>query len=252
MQIKLFGHSLFAFRTAKQDSMYGLLTNPESEERKSKYLPDFYKSGNGNFVDVIDYVSFEAVKKVETKPEDTRPEVTPKGLFLLKTLNNDEFRLNVEPEYVEQQILDFKDKLGMIKTEEYDMRRGVEELTSIVMRLENRRKYSDVDEFFSQYPYTTTSKVEAVINAHKNLQLGQIAQFIADMPKEAVEAMKAYNKNTDKVCGKQAVFYIIADKKDFKKVSSRKDPILLAQSPFGHFWQIIGAWDEEMMFLEEL
>jgi uncharacterized lipoprotein len=72
------------------------------------------------------------------------------------------------------------------------------------------------------------------------------------MPKEAVEVMKAYNAATGELCGKQAVFYIIADKKDFKKSDQRRDPILLAQSPFGHVWQILGAWDKEMIFVEEL
>jgi hypothetical protein len=75
-----------------------------------------------------------------------------------------------------------------------------------------------------------------------------IAQFIAEMPKEAVEVMKQYNKATGELCD----FYNIADKKDFKKSDQRCDPILLAQSPFGHVWQILGAWDEEMMFVEEL
>jgi len=64
--------------------------------------------------------------------------------------------------------------------------------------------------------------------------------------------MKNYNKATDKLCGKQAVFYIIANKKDFEKTDKRRDPILLAQSPFGHFWQILGAWDEECLIIEEL
>ena len=72
------------------------------------------------------------------------------------------------------------------------------------------------------------------------------------MPKEAVAAMKEYNKGCDKLCGKQAVFYIIADKKDFEKTNKRRDPILLAQSPFVNRWQILGAWDKEMLFLEEL
>ena len=64
--------------------------------------------------------------------------------------------------------------------------------------------------------------------------------------------MKQYNKHTDELCSKQAVFYIIADKKDFERTSQRRDPILLAQSPFGHFWQILGAWDKEMILIEEL
>lgn len=150
------------------------------------------------------------------------------------------------------QLADFKDKLGLIKSEEYDMRRGVDEIASIITRLENRKKYAEVKEQYEEFPYTTTSKINALVKEQKHLKLGQVAQFLADMPKEATEAMKRYNKATNQLCGKQAVFYIIANKKDFEKTETRRDPILLAQSPFGHFWQILGAWDEEMLFLEEL
>lgn len=50
--------------------------------------------------------------------------------------------LNTDPKYVDQQISDFTDKLGLIKSEEYDMRRGVNEISSIVTRLDNRKKYT--------------------------------------------------------------------------------------------------------------
>jgi hypothetical protein len=68
-----------------------------------------------------------------------------------------------------------------------------------------------------------------VLKDNDHLQLGQVAQFIADMPKEAVEIMKAYEKETLALCEKKPVFYIIADKNDFKKSESRRDPILLAR-----------------------
>ena len=32
----------------------------------------------------------------------------------------------------------------------------------------------------------------------------------------------------------------------------QRDPILLVQSPFGFYWQILGAWDKEMLILSEL
>ena len=38
----------------------------------------------------------------------------------------------------------------------------------------------------------------------------------------------------------------------FRKAYEKRDPILLAQSPFGFYWQILGAWDKEMLLLGEL
>lgn len=262
MEIKLFGKSLFKFN--KQDS-YLLPANNMIKE--SKYLIDF-QEGIGNFFDdstigwniqstpvMTISEKIEKAKKnkeIKEKEEPKKKEITPKGVFELKLLNDESFKLNTNPEYVEDQLATFKDKLSLIKAEEYDMARGTKEIASMISRMENRKKYKDFQTFFEEYPYTTSAKVEALVKEHPHLKLGQVAQFLADLPKDAVDAMKAYNKNTDKLCGKQAVFYIIADQKDFKKSNSRRDPILLAQSPFGHFWQIIGAWDDEVLFLPEL
>jgi hypothetical protein len=124
----------------------------------------------------------------------------------------------------------------------------MESPTSIVqgeiVRMENRKKYSSVKDFFEEYPYTNSSRIAELVKKHDHLKLGKVEQFLADMPKEAVKAMKDYTAKTKELCGKKAIFYIIANKEDFKKTEKRKDPILLAQSPFGHFWQILGAWDE--------
>ena len=256
MEIKLFGKSLFEVKKSLGELLYGQGQNAVKE---SKYLPDFYTAfNNGNtlygYTSISDITNSSVVTKIvegtETKP---KPEpLTPKTVYDLKMLHDQTFQLNVDPVYIDQQLADFKDKLGLIKSEEYDMARGVQEISSIIVRLENRKKYGEVKDFFEEYPYTSSSKIDEVVKAHDYLKIGQIAQFLADMPKEAVEAMKQYNEHTDAICGKQAVFYIIADKKDFEKTTKRRDPILLAQSPFGHFWNIIGAWDKEMLLLENL
>ena len=264
MEIKVFGKSLFEFRTKKSDMLW-LAAN--SANTTSKYLPDFFKSrGSDNFIAIQELsntflntpqtisgtVGSVTAKKPEPKKEDSSKHLTPKEVHELKMLHDDSFKLNVDPAYVDEQLVGFKDKLGLIKAEEYDMRNGAGEIGSIITRLENRKKYPEFKEFFDDFAYTTTTKIDALVKAHDYLQIGQVAQFLADMPNEAVKTMKDYDWNTDRLCGKKAVFYIIADKKDFKQTNSRRDPILLAQSPFGHFWQILGAWDKEMMFLEDL
>lgn len=268
MEIKLFGKSLFSAKKAKAEALWAEATSPKV--RESKFLPDFHSKrgglGGSNWAEsyvVIESSTGGAVAVPQSKMpkgkggakidgRKVQIQLTPKGVYEGKFLNDDTFKLNTNEKYVDEQLADFKEKLALIKSEEYDMANGVDEISSIIQRLENRKKYPEVREFFEQFPYTTSSKIAQITKTHDNLQLGQIAQFVADMPKEAVDLMKQYNENTAKVCGKQAVFYIIADKKDFKKSDQRRDPILLAQSPFGHVWQIIGAWDKEMMFLEEL
>jgi len=97
------------------------------------------------------------------------------------------------------------------------MSRGTREIASILIRLENRKKYSQFKGFFEDYAYTTTKKISKFIKKHSYLKMGQVEQFLADMPKEAVKEMKEYEKNTKKLCDKKPVFYIVANKKDFEK-----------------------------------
>ena len=259
MELKLFGKSLFKFE--KKDSY---LLPAMNTIKESKYLIDF-QEGIGNFFEswggaimempngtITTATSAGKVKKVKEVKVEVKEKLTPKGVFDLQLLHDKTFQLKTDPEYIDEQLTLFKDKLSLIKAEEYDMARGTKEIASIISRLENRKKYPDFKSFFDEYPYTSSGRIEALVKEHDYLKLGQVAQFLADMPKDAIQAMKDYNKNIDKMCGKQAVFYIIADKKDFEKSNTRRDPILLAQSPFGHFWQILGAWDKEMMFLGEL
>lgn len=263
MDIKIFGKSLFSARTRGE----ALFTHSLNVARESKYLPDFNKGVTGNnFLEsyaVVQTSEGSAVampnsrllKKVKVvKPDKRKMDIrlTPKGVYELKLLHDESFKLNTDPAYVDKQISDFKDKLGLIKAEEYDMRNGVEEIASIILRMENRKKYPEVSTFFEEYPYTTTAKINTVLKSNDYLKLGQVAQFVAELPTEAIETMKKYEEETVKLCAKKPVFYIVANKEDFKKTDKKRDPILLAQSPFGHFWQILGAWDKEMMLLENL
>lgn len=253
MEFRLFGKSLFEITKSKGDRYYSL---GQEAAKVSKFLPDFHDgfrdSSLSGFISVED-ARITVNKKLDEKPaKHHKIELTPKAVHELKMLNDQAFKLNTDPSYIEEQLSTFKDKLALITSEEYDMRRGVIEIGSIIQRMENRKVYPENKEFFEQFPYTTTAKIVDLFTKHDYLKLGQVAQFLADMPKEASDVMKEYNKNTDKICKKQAVFYILANKKDFEKTNKRRAPILFAQSPFGHIWQILGAWDEEMLLVDQL
>lgn len=266
MKIKAFGKTLFEYEKGSSQALYN--TALDGLE-KSEFLIDFYRDTGSDF-NPSDWgavsetiLSTNAVstgsailmpadaKKTEKKPE-SKAEVTPKGVYQMKTLNDDGFIMKADPKYVDEQLLTFKEKLTMIKTKNFDMNRGTVEIGSIISRLENRKKYKVHEKFYSEFPYTSSAKIADLIKNEAHLKVGEISQFIADLPKEAVDVMKRYTDETKILCSKKPVFYIIANKKDFQKTQSRRDPILLAQSPFGHFWQILGAWDEEMLLLEDL
>jgi len=254
MELKLFGKNIFEFKKNDFIEISG-----RRQLKESKFLPDFYNfSGISQMNPNVTYafneadlvVNAEAIIKNKNKRD--KNSITPKGVYEAKLLHNESFELKTDPEYLEEKLKEFKDKLNMVKGEDFDMTRGVTEISSLIARLENRKNYGEFESYYSHFPYTGSIKIGTVIKENPNLQIGQVAQFVADMPKEATDTMKEYTEQTEKLCGKKPVFYIIADKKDFRKSENRRDPILLAQSPFGHFWQILGAWDKEMQLLEDL
>lgn len=125
------------------------------------------------------------------------------------------------------------------------------DLSGVIQRLENRKKYPEFREFYEQYQNTTRQSVDALLEKH-GLELHTADLFIPDFPEEAVIAMQDYMNKTLELCGVKPVFYVIAPPDLFKKVYEKRGPILLAQSPFGMYWQILGAWDDEMLILGEL
>ncbi len=98
----------------------------------------------------------------------------------------------------------------------------------------------------------TAEQIAEVLENNSHLESRGAGSFVPDFPSEAIKAMKEYTDMCVSLCNKKPIFYVIADGKDFQTVNKRRDPILLAQSPFGHFWQILGAWDKEMVFLGDL
>lgn len=266
MKLSFFGKEIFDFSKSKSIADR-LFTDSQSHLQESKVLPDFFsRFGSSNELafssldEITEDLELKALnpkgkKKKATKKKEKKKH-TPKEVYELKLLRDESFKINMGEKYVDEQIEEFKEKLSLINDAEYDMNNGVKEVSSILIRMENRKKYAedkDAKDTFELYPYTSTIKINDVLVKHSHLKMGQIAQFIADLPKDATKAMRNYNKAVKTLCGKKAVFYIIADQKDFEKTLNRRDPILLVQSPFGHFWQILGAWGEEdMKLLAEL
>jgi hypothetical protein len=254
MKLKLFGKEVFGFE-GKNGEMMAL--DALSTIQKLDHLPDFKTLGGNqdpwatqSIMEVPTAYTTTAVKEPQKK-EKEKEKLSPKRVYELQMLHDKAFKVNMDTAYIDKQIADFKEKLDVMKDPKYN-HRGSDEIGSLLIRLENRKKYDEVKDVFEQFAYTSDKRIDSVIKKHDYLKLGEVDQFVADMPSEAVKIMKDYNTATKKICDKKAVFYIIADKKDFEKTSSRRDPILLAQSPFGHFWQILGVWDKEMMLLADL
>lgn len=258
--MKLFGHELFNFKKEATESFYDFAQHGIISNRNTVLYDE-------------NLVAFET--QGNAKPEKPKKEkkvilITPKGLFHTKALNDNNFSIKTDPEYIKKHIEDIDNKLSLYPTLKKVKRTranefipdpihmgggvyyGQQELKSIKERLLNRSRLNEFKEILNKYPHTTNLLIDNVIQEHKHLRFHRSEEFLPDFPKEAVNAMKEYEKMCIELSNKKPVFYVVAQADDFEKKNKRRDPILLAQSPFGFFWQILGAWDDEMQYLAEL
>jgi hypothetical protein len=187
----------------------------------------------GTFIGVDSSNEAKPPAKIKIKPIDVLHELetipTPFGLTGL-----------------DEKISILHDKAKLI-TQHYSKR----EVTSLIERLENRKKYPEFKEFFEKYQNTSDEKIDKLLEKYE-LVMKTSDIFVPEFPDEAIKAMTDYTEKLEAICKKKPVFYVIAEAKDFKKAYEKRDPILLVQSPFGFYWQILGAWDKEMLLLSEL
>ncbi len=153
-----------------------------------------------------------------------------------------------------------EDKIGILRDKEeiITQRYAKQEVKALILCLQNRKKYNDkakngktFREYFSQFDITDGAKIKEVTDKH-DLKMGNADIFIPEFPDDATKIMKEYIEKVAEVCDKKPHFFVIAQKKDFKKVEAKRDPILLGQSPFGFYYFILGVWDTEMLYLPEL
>jgi hypothetical protein len=266
MSKSLFGASLFSKKKKVEIprlydfAQHGVLNNPEFNAfNANDYVTWTYNVTNNSSVTmsptlatqvgVIPQVSEETKKKDE---ENAKKNITPKELYNLKVLNQIEFGIECSDNYIKENVALLQKKLKMMRGDSGAVKYGKEELASLIERIENRRHIKKFKTVLDKYPHTTSEAIGSILNKEDHLRCKSATEFIPDFPKDAIEAMEEYEKVCMDLCKKKPVFYVIADKKDFGEIDRKRDPILLAQSPFGFFWQILGAWDDEMVFLGDL
>lgn len=122
------------------------------------------------------------------------------------------------------------------------------ELLQVRDMLIARRKYK---KHYNNFAWKTTSreKIQELLQKYKLSHRG-LDQFIYNLPVKAVKECEKFSKVLKKTTKNKPEFSIVAPEKYFKKQNT--DPILLAKSPFGDFYYILCAWDEEVDIVREL
>lgn len=277
---KLFGNDLFSFTRLEPEpeDMYDFAKDGVVRDGRNEnnYDPIAYVLSKDDVERIREDAAKQGSKKKTKEKKVSKNEqpldihFTPKGIFQMKALNAHDFFIKTDPQYIENQIAELNDKLTLVGGNKKAKRDKVEqtmfqvaggvyyaqrEIESIIERLRNRSKLVDsaiIKAVVDKYPHTTTELIVKVLGMDKELQCRKGTDFVPDFPRDAINAMKEYQEMCLDVCKKKTHFYVIANTKDFEVKNRRRDPILLAQSPFGFFWQILGAWDKEMIYLGDL
>jgi len=122
--------------------------------------------------------------------------------------------------------------------------------------LKARRRYNDVAHEIC-WPTTTQQRIDELCTKYK-LRHGSAVMFLPGLPAQALREMSKYRRAVyDKVVKKgesldpRPDYSLIAKPQHFR-TERKGDPILLAKSPFGEFFYVLCAWDEEVNIVEEL
>ncbi len=197
------------------------------------------------------FISLDALAVTQSTPdgkkiEDTRQEAKPKDV--MKEL------------FGKMPDIDFKDletKIKAIKKRRDFIHDELEKPTieedQALSWLEARKKGKKYLEEFRWF-ITTEDKVSELLKKYK-LTKAMLDQYHLAIPAEAIDEMEAYYALWKKVADKKdkPEFVVIADiPKEQKQYERRRDPILLATSPFGKYYFCLGAWDREVQILHEL
>lgn len=223
-----------------------------------KFLFDFRNYQAGSMLHIPDnpgmVVASGAVNGISTfvgasdgnEPEESKP-IRKIAVKPIDVLNE----LETVPTPWDLSNLDDKIEILRLKTDLITQYYAKREVEGLIERLQNRKKWAEFRDFFESFKNTTDEKIENLLGKY-DLVMKDSDLFIPEFPDDAIKIMKSYTEEMEKLCGKKPVFYVIAEPDKFRKAYEKRDPILLVQSPFGFYWQILGAWDKEMLLLSEL
>ena len=238
------------FKSSKPNNNYSAAITLPIEGLDETFLFDFknYQS-QYNGVNVTNMNSFISMGGEVRSDEDSDSPITNKKIAVKPKDVLEELETIPTP----WNLSNLDDKIEVLKykaqliTQLYSKR----EVVALIERLENRKKWHKFKNFFGEFQNTTDEKIDILLEKY-DLVMKTSDLFVPEFPDDAIAVMKKYSENMEKLCKKKPVFYVIAEPDKFKKAYERRDPILLVQSPFGFYWQILGAWDKEMILLSEL
>lgn len=184
------------------------------------------------------------------QPSDQRKAVEPKEVFdEIKAENTPE----VSFENLDEKIAVVEERIGILK-QHLDEGHLTDEHRALFY-LKNRRAYLDTRKKNPMdWALTTEEAVDDLCKRYK-LKIVPLKQFYTLVPKEGLKEMDRYTKAYKAITGDVPIYELVV--KDTQPAAEERkkkdrDPILLANSPFGNHMFILGVWDEEVAVVDEI
>jgi hypothetical protein len=172
----------------------------------------------------------EGDKRIEAKPVD-----------VVKELNTENPIINLGD--LKAQIKEVEKRIKILKKQKVTPHDENEALAYI----KARTKYKKYEKLFN-YQITTNKLVEDLTQKYK-LQRVNFGSYYKTVPTEALDELENFVNACKKVGSVEPEIKLIVD--DGGK-EHKKDPIMLGKSPFGRWWYILGAWDKEIKYVDDI
>ena len=177
----------------------------------------------------------------EPKKKRGRPKKQYKPIEVMEHLLIKE-QIKFDVTDINEKIAAIEFRIDFIKNE---LGHNTHEEEKVLSWLKARKQFK---KFGKQFKWAVTNKEKVKWFCKKyNLRQSGWATYHRNVPNEALAELKKYLDLYSKVSDTDPKLIIIGDHDETKK-----DPILIASSPFGNYFYIIGAWDKEVEIMEEL
>jgi len=179
--------------------------------------------------------------EIKKKDKDKRIEKRPVDIY--EQIISEEPKINLNN--LDGQIKLVEERIKVLKQHLRNINLGHEE--TAISFLKARKKYLKYKDEF-KWEITNKDLIDKLCEKYK-VKMVSIENFYRNIPKEGVDEIKKFGEALENVSNNDPLFKLIIDDKGKE---TKKDPILLAQSPFGNWFYILGAWDKEIAVVDKL
>jgi len=178
----------------------------------------------------------------QAKKEDTRIEKKPVEVF--KEIIGELPKINLAG--LDSQIKLVKKRISMLK----ELGMGYMGDESVALSYLEARKKFDKNKALFPWAVTNDTLIQQLCSKYK-VKLVDFTLYYRNVPMEAIDELEKFMKAWEIINGDEVkpTFKLIIDEGGKE---TKKDPILLAPSPFGKWWYILGAWDKEVEIVDDL